>query len=120
MSYLSAGHESPFIVGASRLEMLDKVSGPAIGIFDAAKYSIFSARLQPGDALVVYSDGLTDARSPANEGWGVVSLRELLKIAPRDTAAQLMASIVSSVDQHMAGADQFDDLTIMVFKWRGS
>ena len=120
MSYLSAGHESPFIVGASRLEMLDKVSGPAIGIFDAAKYSIFSARLQPGDALVVYSDGLTDARSPANEGWGVVSLRELLKIAPRETAAQLMASIVSSVDQHMAGADQFDDLTIMVFKWRGS
>ena len=119
MSYICAGHESPVFVSARDIRLLDSVSGPAIGLFDGASYSVFHEKLRPGDSLVVYSDGLIDARDPNNVGWGIGRLRDLLTITRVNTSSQLMASIVSHVDEHMAGADQFDDLTVLVFRWLG-
>jgi HAMP domain-containing protein len=120
MSYICAGHESPVFVSSRDISLLDSVSGPAIGLFEGASYSVFHEKLQPGDGLVVYSDGLIDARDPNNVGWGIGRLRDLLTVTRVNTSSQLMASIVSRVDEHMAGADQFDDLTVLVFRWLGS
>jgi len=120
MSYICAGHESPVFVSSRDISLLDSVSGPAIGLFEGASYSVFHEKLQPGDGLVVYSDGLIDARDPNNVGWGIGRLRDLLTVTRVNTSSQLMASIVSHVDEHMAGADQFDDLTVLVFRWLGS
>ena len=119
VSYISAGHESPILVNASGLRMLDCSGGPAIGLFGSLTYAVATTRLRPGDALVIYSDGLVDARSPMNEGWGVSRLHELLSNVSDQSAAGVMRSITSAVDRHMAGADQFDDLTVMVLKWLG-
>lgn len=118
-SYICAGHESPVLVSARGLSMLDTVSGPAIGLFGGVSYPVYSVNLQPGDALVVYSDGLVDARDPQNVGWGIDRLRALLEVTRVNTASQLMATIVSRVDAYMAGADPFDDLTVMVFRYLG-
>jgi sigma-B regulation protein RsbU (phosphoserine phosphatase) len=120
MSYICAGHESPVFVSVRDISLLDSVSGPAIGLFDGASYSVFHEKLQPGDSLVVYSDGLIDARDPNNVGWGIGRLRDLLTITRVNTSSQVLASIVSHVDDHMAGTDQFDDLTVLVFRWLGS
>lgn len=120
VDYLCAGHESPVVRRSSGLEMLATVSGPAIGLFEGSQYAVASTTLSPGDVLVIYSDGLIDARSPGNEGWGVQRLRDLLDSVNVDRSSELMSAIVSSVDGHMAGADQFDDLTVMVFRWLGS
>lgn len=68
---------------------------------------------------MIYSDGLVDARSPGNEGWGLQRLRDLLDGVQVESASQMMRTILASVDDHMAGADQFDDLTVMVFRWLG-
>ncbi|MBM5793798.1 MAG: hypothetical protein FJ057_07675, partial [Cyanobacteria bacterium K_DeepCast_0m_m1_088] len=57
---------------------------------------------------------------PNNVGWGIGRLRDLLATTRVNTSSQLMASIVSHVDEHMAGAEQFDDLTVLVFRWLGS
>ena len=120
VDYVCAGHESPVVRRSSGLEMLATVSGPAIGLFEGSQYAVASTTLSPGDVLVIYSDGLIDARSPGNEGWGVQRLRDLLGSVNVDRPSELMSAIVSSVDGHMAGADQFDDLTVMVFRWLGS
>lgn len=120
MSYICAGHESPVFVTFRDITLLDSVSGPAIGLFDGASYAVFHEKLHPGDSLVVYSDGLVDARDPNNVGWGIGRLRDLLATTRVNTSSQLMASIVSHVDEHMAGAEQFDDLTVLVFRWLGS
>jgi serine phosphatase RsbU (regulator of sigma subunit) len=119
-SYVCAGHEAPAVLCSSGVEMLPGVSGPAIGLFEGASYTPHSVSLRPGDSLVIYSDGLIDARNPADEGWGVERLRRILDDAGSLNAADLMNSIISSVDEHMAGADQFDDLTVMVFRWLGA
>jgi serine phosphatase RsbU (regulator of sigma subunit) len=120
VNYVCAGHESPVVRRSTGLEMLAAVSGPAIGLFEGAQYSVASTTLLAGDVLVIYSDGLIDARSPENEGWGIRRLRDLLGVIKVGAVPQLMRAIVSSVDEHMAGADQFDDLTVMIFRWVGS
>jgi sigma-B regulation protein RsbU (phosphoserine phosphatase) len=99
--------------------MLDRVSGPAIGLFEGASYLSSSLQLQRGDTLVIYSDGLVDARDPSNEGWGHERLVALLAGIKPESSDKLLKTVVSVVDDYMAGSDQFDDLTVMVFTWLG-
>ena len=96
------------------------MSGPAIGLFPDVVYTVFNYQLEPGDTLVVYSDGLVDARDPSDHGWGIDRLRALLSVTRVNSANQLLNSIVSTVDDYMSGNDQFDDLTVMVYRWLGS
>jgi serine phosphatase RsbU (regulator of sigma subunit) len=119
VSYIAAGHESPVVVTATGLRMLDSIGGPAIGLFGSVPYVVATTQLQPGDSLVVYSDGLVDARNPANEGWGLARLQELLSRSGDQSPSVMMRGIISSVDRYMQGVDQFDDLTVMVLKWIG-
>ncbi len=120
VSYISAGHESPVLASASGFRMLDIIGGPAIGLFGSATYSLATSQLQLDDFLVIYSDGLIDARNSTNEGWGLVRLQELLAHGCEQSADSIMRKIISAVDHHMGDADQFDDLTVMVLKWLGN
>jgi serine phosphatase RsbU (regulator of sigma subunit) len=119
VDYLCAGHESPVLMRGGEVQMLDRVSGPAIGLFEGASYLSSSLQLQRGDTLVIYSDGLVDARDPSNEGWGHERLLALLAGIKPESSDKLLKTVVSVVDDYMAGSDQFDDLTVMVFKWLG-
>jgi serine phosphatase RsbU (regulator of sigma subunit) len=120
VDYLCAGHESPVLMRGGEVQMLDRVSGPAIGLFEGASYVSFSLQLQRGDTLVIYSDGLVDARDPSNEGWGHERLLALLAGVKPESSDKLLNTVVAVVDDYMAGSDQFDDLTVMAFKWLGS
>lgn len=73
-------------------------------------------QLAPGDDLVAYTDGLTDARSPAAAAWGHEALGDVLQLrrGSQPSAATLRADLLSAVQAHMAGAAYFDDLTLMV------
>ena len=120
MDYICAGHESPVLMRGGEVQMLDHVSGPAIGLFEGARYVSSSLQLERGDTLVIYSDGLVDARDPANEGWGHERLLALLTSIKPESSDKLLNTVVCVVDDYMAGSDQFDDLTVMTFKWLGS
>lgn len=119
MNFICAGHESPVIVSQAGDKLLDTVSGPAIGLFPGVSYKVYDVQLQPADALIVYSDGLIDARSPENIGWGIGRLRELLNITRISSSSKMLSIIIEHVDNHISSADQFDDLTVMVFRWLG-
>ena len=120
MNYICAGHESPVLVSLDGEKLLDSVSGPAIGLFPGVSYTVYDIQLQLRDSLIVYSDGLIDARSPENIGWGIGRLRALLNTTRVVSSSQVLNTIVEHVDTHMSTADQFDDLTVMVFRWLGS
>ena len=119
MNFICAGHESPVIVSQAGDKLLDTVSGPAIGLFPGVSYKVYDVQLQPSDTLIVYSDGLIDARSPENIGWGIGRLRELLNITRIPSSSKVLSIIIEHVDNHISSADQFDDLTVMVFRWLG-
>ena len=69
--------------------------------------------------LVIYSDGLVDARGTSEEGWGCERLQQLLIRFSDESASTLMSTILSAVDQYKGQQEQFDDLTVMVWKWLG-
>lgn len=119
VSSICAGHESPLLLNAGGPTLLDGVSGPAIGLFEEASYSVLTFNLYPGDALLIYSDGLIDARNPDDEGWGLKRLCQLMTDVHDYSPAQLMKIIIGSVDDYMNGAEQFDDLTVMTLRWHG-
>ncbi|MCP9775922.1 SpoIIE family protein phosphatase [Cyanobium sp. HWJ4-Hawea] len=118
LSYVCAGHESPIIV--RELGVLDelKTTGPAIGIFDGAKYEVNTTDLQPGQLLFTYTDGLVDSRSPSDKSFGLEGVKGVLaNVDPKETTAKsLLDQMTETVSQHRADAEQFDDLTMLVMK----
>jgi serine phosphatase RsbU (regulator of sigma subunit) len=120
LSYVCAGHESPVLLSDEGTIQLEGISGPAIGLFSGAHYEVFSLKLQPGAALIVYSDGLIDARNHSNESWGLGRMHELLPTLRGSSASQLMIGIINDVEDHMDSFEQFDDLTVMVLRWLGA
>ena len=118
LSYVCAGHEIPFIIrDHGVLEQLEP-TGPAIGVFGGAKFRVNTIELFPDQILFTYTDGLVDARSPANVSWGLDRVKSVLaSIDPRTTtAAELLETMTEKVRVHRGDADQFDDLTMLVMK----
>jgi len=75
-----------------------------------------SVQLGPGDALVFYSDGLTEAMNPSLELFGEDRLQAAVAAAPDEPAASLLQSILDEVERFKAGADPHDDLTLVVLR----
>lgn len=114
LAYVCAGHESPLILRGQELEALE-VCGPAIGIFEGARFAIKHTPLHSGDLLFAYTDGLTDARSCGDEPWGLQHLRSLLlSLDPTQITAQgVVERVNAAVDAHRGSAEPFDDLTLL-------
>jgi len=92
-----------------------KGTGPAVGMFPATDFRIDYAQLDPGDVLYIYTDGVTEARDPARGFFTEKRLLSLLS-QPVDSAAGLLERVDSSLRQFMAGAVQFDDITMMALR----
>jgi sigma-B regulation protein RsbU (phosphoserine phosphatase) len=101
--YLNGGHEAPVIVG------------PAGGIFSGIKFKIRQVQLDPGDMLVSYTDGVTDALSPNEEMFGRENLFDLLA-QPAPSAPALLNKIEAGLRTHVAGANQYDDITLLAVR----
>jgi serine phosphatase RsbU (regulator of sigma subunit) len=116
MSYANAGHNPPFLVRRNGEVTMLTGGGPPLGILPAAPYAQQQTRLESGDVLVMYSDGVTEAQNPTEEEFGEDRFSELL-IANRDNSA---AAIVDAVTQAIltweAGGHSADDITLVVAK----
>ena len=119
LCYVNAGHESPLILKhrptGIELETLAH-TGPAVGLFPGTIYSNGHTTLAAGDLLFSYTDGLTDARSPEQEGWGLARLQEFLLQLSADelNAASVLEKAYQVIEQYEAGTERFDDLTVLV------
>jgi len=113
----NAGHNPTFLFRADGLlERLDK-GGLMVGAFDFAAYEEDRAALRPGDTLVFYSDGVTDATSPSGDQFGeerfLASLSSAHREAPEDLVARLIAEIRAFAD----GEPPADDVTLLVVRF---
>jgi sigma-B regulation protein RsbU (phosphoserine phosphatase) len=100
---------------SGEVEMLDG-GGPVLGVLAIAPYSEQQARLGPGDLLVVYSDGVTEAANIAEEEYGEERLIEVLKRRRTDSSDTIVNAVMESVNQFTSGAPQADDITLVVAK----
>jgi sigma-B regulation protein RsbU (phosphoserine phosphatase) len=111
-SYINGGHEPPFIVGHTGLKETLKTSGPVVGIFAGTKFVIHQSHLEPGDTLIGYTDGVTEALSPQNRIFSKKRFLALLQ-QPAASATDLIQRIESDLFAHIDNAPQFDDITMI-------
>jgi sigma-B regulation protein RsbU (phosphoserine phosphatase) len=112
--YTNAGHNPPLLVRAgSRFEALSG-GGVILGILPVATYTEDRARMEPGDVLVLFSDGVTEAANPRGEDFGEQRLAELVASLRGRPASEIVGEIHSAVTAFTEGAPAADDITVVV------
>jgi serine phosphatase RsbU (regulator of sigma subunit) len=114
-AYVNGGHNPPVFFGPEGIKARLKPTGPAVGIMPDIDYEIGQIRFEPGDTLLVFTDGVTDARTPQGELFTEKRLLALLE-EPVTSARGLLDRIVASLQEHISTADQFDDITMMAVR----
>lgn len=113
----NAGHLPPLVWRAStrQLERMPK-GNVALGVLEGVRYEEQAERLEPGDYLIMYTDGVTDALSPDDEFFGEPRLFEIIQEANPDSAATLLATIDDALTDFVAGTPPSDDITLLVLR----
>jgi sigma-B regulation protein RsbU (phosphoserine phosphatase) len=111
----NAGHCPPLILHRDGTIASIASTGPVIGMLCEARWSTATTRLEPGETLVLYSDGLVEARAADGEEFGIGGLKNVLQRPPGAAAATLAAEILDAVERHTGGVRQ-DDLTLVVVR----
>jgi sigma-B regulation protein RsbU (phosphoserine phosphatase) len=119
MHVVSAGHAGPMIRRGDRtVEVIGEgTPGPPLGVTEGAVYVTTTTTLEPGDMVLLYTDGLIDATDAANRRFGIDRLRQLLALLPLG-ASHVGEAIISAVRQHATGAPSSDDITFLCFERR--
>lgn len=115
--YVNAGHNAPFLRRASGEIIRLSEGGMPFGINAAAEYASVAVDIQPGDLLVIFSDGLPEAVNGAGEEYGEVRLQNRIEHFAEETAASLLTVIMADVDAFVANARQHDDITCMAIRF---
>jgi sigma-B regulation protein RsbU (phosphoserine phosphatase) len=116
--YCNAGHNPPLVVSAAGVRSLTG-SGMPVGLFGGAPYGDERTTLEPGDLLVVFSDGVTEALNPAGEEFGEGRLIQELSPNREAGLAEVLQRVVSAVQAFASGASQSDDVTVLVLRYGG-
>jgi phosphoserine phosphatase RsbU/P len=120
LDFINAGHPPPLILRHGQIaEPFLETSFP-VGLIPGAEYAVSSVTLEPGDTLVLFSDGVTEAMDPDEEMFGRTGLLEALKSQQDPPLDQLQKTILDSVDTFARGASQADDITLLLVRYRAA
>lgn len=116
--FINAGH-NPTIgaLGGDAFDFLTMPQGSVLGVTDQNTFSIGEQHLQPGDMLVMYTDGVTEATRGDGALFEESRLLQELNLANKDSMEQMVESIDSAIKGFISGAPQYDDLTILAVKY---
>jgi serine phosphatase RsbU (regulator of sigma subunit) len=119
ITYVNAGHVPPLWVqaAAGRVEEL-RVPGMALGVLEHADFEQHQTRLEVGDTLVLYTDGVTDASNEHQEMFGRQQLAETALRFRHEPTQGLLRKIDEAVAQHVGDTAQTDDFTLVIARRR--
>jgi sigma-B regulation protein RsbU (phosphoserine phosphatase) len=120
LEFVNAGHPSPLLVRAGEVDEPFTEGGLPVGLIPEASYVASCVTLLPGDTLVLYSDGVTEAIDPDDQMFGVSRLRELLAGQHDAPLEGLKRTILDTVHSFSRGANQADDITLLLARYRGA
>ena len=116
----NAGHEYPIICKADgEFEVFKDKHGLVLGVFGNLKTHDYEFDLEPGDTLFVYTDGAPEATDKDDQMFGMERLVEALNKNREQSPSELIRSVHRSIDEFVGEADQFDDLTMLCFRYKG-
>jgi PAS domain S-box-containing protein len=120
LAYTNAGHNPPYIRRRDgSLEKVDAFHGPVIGAMPGLPYDQDSAALQPGDAILLYTDGVTEAFNEQEQLFSEGRLENFLGNKDLDTAESIVTGTISEVNRFAGAAEQSDDITLLAVQYIG-
>ncbi len=114
----NAGHWPPLLVAGERVSFVDPTGLP-VGTFYSSRYSSRRLHLGPGDTLLLYTDGLIEARDAAGAEYGVDRLSRVAAGAAGRGPRAVLAACLEDLDRHLAGRAKGDDLTLLALRRTG-
>lgn len=119
LSYVNAGHNPPILLRSSgdafEQKLLD-VGGPVIGLLPQTSYQEQSLTLEPGDVLLAYTDGISEAMTADDEEWGDERMVSAAEQAHAANADEVLGAIFAAAAKFTGNAPQHDDMTLLVAK----
>lgn len=117
---VNGGHNPPALYHAATGEVeYMQTGGRALGWFPGNVFDAIEIQLQPGDVIVYYTDGLTEAENPVAEPYGEERLAEAIKRWHNESAHDIRDHILEDVDLFCDGNPPFDDITMLVVRYTG-
>jgi sigma-B regulation protein RsbU (phosphoserine phosphatase) len=113
---VNAGHIPPLLLHSDgRLDRLPEAGCP-VALLPAMSWEQASADLEPGDTLVIISDGIVEARNQAGDFWDEAEIERVLLLNREAPLEKLPALLCAAVDSFAAGAEQYDDMTVVAVR----
>jgi len=120
LSYVNAGHCPPILVRSTAnhaaVERLDQAGGTVVGLLPECAYEQAEISLAPGDLLVIYTDGFSEAMNPNLEEWGEERLIHAIASCAGLPAKDSISKIIQAADAFASGAAQSDDMTLVILR----
>jgi sigma-B regulation protein RsbU (phosphoserine phosphatase) len=120
LDFINAGHPSPFLIRRGVAQEPFSEGSYPVGLVPEAEYTALKIKLEPGDTLVLFSDGVTEAMDPDEQMFGVPRLREVLTGQTECPLEHLEKCILEAVENFARGASQADDLTLLIVRYRAA
>jgi len=117
--FANAGHDAPYRLGPQGVVSATGAQGMALGIDPRWRYETAELKLAPGEALFLYTDGITEANDPALALFARERLEAALKAAPGAPLESLVRAVGAAVGKFAAGAPQADDITALAVRLKG-
>ncbi len=114
----NAGHCPPLHVGGGQVAAIE-ATGVPVGLFCVKDYGVRTFTMAPGDVLVLYTDGVTEARNLADEEYGKDRLEQLVRRAAREDPQVIVDACVADVAAFRKAARRTDDITVMAIRRNG-
>ena len=118
-SYSNAGHNPPMLLRNGKIEVLESTSNPAIGVMEGIKYNAKELQLKPNDLIFMFTDGVSEAQNIDNEEYGEGRIQEVVLENTTLSPENLNNAVFASLEDFRGNAEQFDDITIYSFRYRG-
>ena len=120
LEFINAGHPSPFLIRRGEAQEPFSEGSFPVGLVPEAEYVASKLKLEPGDTMVLFSDGVTEAMDPDEQLFGVPRLRAVLSGQPECPLEQLQKCVLEAVENFARGASQADDLTLLIVRYRAA
>jgi phosphoserine phosphatase RsbU/P len=116
--YVNGGHNAPMVFRGDQVLRLEE-GGPVVGLFGPAQYQQASIQMDPGDTLVMFTDGISETMNAAEDEFEEDRLIAAVRASSASSPEQIIDRIVESCDAFAAGAPQHDDMTLVVARVSG-
>jgi sigma-B regulation protein RsbU (phosphoserine phosphatase) len=115
MDYCNAGHDKPFFIsGVDFIEL--GTGGVPLGFLQHFDYVKDVHTIQNGEVMVIYTDGVTEAMNDFEDEFGLEQLQNIVREEKDNSASEILNSILGKIEKHVAGAEQMDDITMIILK----